>query len=394
MSDFVIRAIQPNDIESTAELVASVFSYGANQLYQSIHTHWLRQLANRPSEQLTHYRGAFLRGRLVSFARLIDFNLFYGQAVLEVAGVATVCTHPDFLRRGLSSAVIRDAITHAAEYGKHLALLTTGLSGYYDRFGFMPVWANYGIQAPVNEALKLHAPLQYRKATPQDLRQIAGLYEKHWGSRVTFNRDPAMWVWLMTQDYGQVYVAAAFDEVEGYIWHDDKLSNRVEVVADTPEAATTLMAYDAKRWKQASAATLTWSLPPDDVIIPYLQHQLPIKLTAEFLPNAGWMARLIDSSGLVKTLLPEIGRQARLVAGKFERQNLIFNMQSDSVELGLRSDPNSHCELSLRDFIQVLFGSLRPSTLALRHSLSRESTQLLELLFPPRVASIGAWDWF
>ena len=377
-----------------ANLVASVFSSGANLLYDSIRTRWLNRIYTRPTENIVHYRGAFIDNQLVSFARLIEFTLYYGDAALRVTGVANVCTHPDFRRLGFSAAVMRDALTHAAEHGAHLALLRTQLRGYYDRFGFMPVWATYGLQAPVAEAMNLYSPLQVRLAQPQDLAQIAQLYQKHWGSRVTFERNPPMWVWLTSNKHGRMLVASEFDKVEGYLWHDDSLSNHVEIIADTPEATKALLAYDAKRWRQTNAPMLTWSLPPDDVIIPYLQHELPVKLTAEFLPNAGWMARLVDPSALVKTLLPEIIKQARLVAGEFDRHDLIFTMQSGSVQLGLNNVPETQCELSLRDFIQILFGSLRPYTLALRQNLSGESTQLLELLFPPRVASIGALDWF
>ena len=394
MTELVIRAIRDHEVEMAATLVASVFSSGANSLYDAIHTRWLNRLHTRPTENISHYRGAFIDNQLVSFARLIEFTLYYGEAALRVAGVANVCTHPDFRRRGFSAAVMRDALTHAAEHGTHLALLRTQLRGYYDHFGFMPVWATYGLQAPVAEALDLYSSLQVRLAQPKDLAQIAQLYEKHWSSRVTFSRNPAMWVWLGNNGRGRLLVASAFDEIDGYLWHDDSLSNHVEVVADTPEATKALLKYDAKRWRQANAPMLTWSLPPDDVIIPYLQHDLPVKLTAEFLPNAGWMARLVDPSGLVKTLLPEISKQARLVAGEFDRHDLIFTMQSGSVQLGLKHAVETQCELSLRDFIQILFGSLRPYTLALRQNLSRESTQLLELLFPPRVASIGALDWF
>jgi hypothetical protein len=44
--------------------------------------------------------------------------------------------------------------------------------------------------------------------------------------------------------------------------------------------------------------------------------------------------------------------------------------------------------------MQVLFGSLRPAVLALRAQLSLPQVQLLETLFPARMAALAVWDWF
>jgi hypothetical protein len=106
------------------------------------------------------------------------------------------------------------------------------------------------------------------------------------------------------------------------------------------------------------------------------------------------MARIIDSAALIEELMPEIIAQAKSTSLDFKMKNLVLEVQPDGVEIGLTSNRDSFCQLSLRDFIQVLFGSLRPATLAMREPLHEASIHLLETLFPPRVAAIAAWDWF
>lgn len=395
MTAILVRPLQAHERESAARLIADVFAKGDYSLRESIYNYWLNSLPLLASDKLANYRAAFdAQGQLLSLAHVTEAILHYGQAKIKVAGIAAVCTHPDYRQRGYSAAVLRDTLTYAAEQGAHMALLH-GIRDYYDHFGFMPVWPKYIFQAPVEEALQLPMLLRLVEARTQHLPEMARLYQRHWGGRVTLSRKPDLWLWRLEKSYGSAVVALnEQNQVMGYLWHSDRLVARVEVLADTPEAVSTLLAFDARRWRQGEQATLQWAIPPDDVIIPYAQQLLPITVSAQYYHSGGWMARLVDSAALIQILLPEIRAQARFVWRDFDPKQLILQVHSDSVEIGLQNVPDSLCRLALRDFIQILFASLRPSTLALRQTLSPESIQLLELLFPPRIASIAAWDWF
>ena len=394
MSDVNIRAIQTRERPAAADLVARVFSHGANRLYDSIYQHWMYAQPQNPHYSVNAYRGAFLGdGTLVSIARAEDFILRYGQARIRTGLISAVCTHPHHRQNGYAAAIVRDALTYATEQGNQMVLLQ-GIREYYDQFGFMSVWPKYTLTAPVDEARQLPQPLAIRQVERDHLPQMAHLYTRHWGGRVTFARDPATWVYRLRHGYGSAVVAVDTDErVRGYLWHDDSLSDRVEVVADTPEATSTLLAYDAARWREGAREMLEWAIPPDDVIIPYAQQWLPLTVSAHYDHSGGWMARVVDFAALLRSLLPEIRTQAQVLASDFDVRQLQMDVQSDSITLALANVDDSQCRLSLRDFVQLLFGSLRPTTLALRQPLTRDAMQLLDLLFPPRVASIAAWDW-
>jgi predicted acetyltransferase len=395
MSDFQVRALQAHEVESAADLVARCLAMGDEQRYESLFQHYNHILPSRPHATPQHYRGAFKGNELVSCLVIQDFPLRYGRAFLHVAGIGAVCTHENFRRRGYASAVIKDSLTYAAEQGAAIALLNATIPRFYERFGFSPVWPHYSLQSASALAAQVSQPLSLRLAEPQDLPRMADLYEKHWGGRVCFERSPALWRWRMA--YGRDESIVALDSsgmVQGYLWQPKDNSIRLEVVADSPEAVMSFLAYSGKRSLEAGYDSFIWPVPPDDVIIPYAQQLLPITLSASYFPTEGWMARLIDSAKIIDELLPEIISQAKSQNRDFDETQLLLRVQPDGVDIAFRKEKNSQCRLSLRDFIQILFGSLRPETLAIRQPLSRDSVRMLQSLFPPRVAALAAWDWF
>lgn len=394
MPDVTVRPMKEDERERAAVLVAKVFSGGVNQHYRNLYRHWLYDLPQHPHESAENVHIALVKRQIVSLVRVSFYPLRYGNATLRVACFGSMCTAEGYRQQGIAEAVIRDALTYVAEQGAHIALLH-GIPHYFDTFGFMSVLPKYMLHVNVADALQQQKGLRIRKAEAMDMPQVARLYERHWGHRVAFRRSPDLWMWRYEHGTGQVVVAIdAQEKVEGYIWHDNSLSSAVEVVADTPLAVSTLLYYDAKRWQQ-TADELTWSLPPDDVMVSYLQAMLPMTLSAHYDPVGGWMARVIDSHRLLQHLLPEIKAQAQSMSSQFDPTQLVLRIEaSDSVVIGMENEPDTFCTLSLRDFVQVMFSTLRPATLALRHPLSLESQRLLELLFPPRSAAIGAWDWF
>lgn len=396
MSELVVREIQAEEIGHAASLVAEILAGNDRQRYREIYEQYAKQLPGRPRIGQSCYRVAFRKQQMVSLAHTIDFSLRYGRAELKVVGLGMLCTHPRYRNRGYAGAVLKDTLTYAAEQGAHLLLLNGRLSGYFHQFGFSPVWARYTLQAPVNKASKLTQPLQLRVATPADLGVMAKLYDHFWGMRVTVERSPEIWRWLM--DFGRGEAAVMVNQsgqIEGYLWHlPDDFSERNEVVAATPAALATALAYSGRRWQSAGHDVLTWSVPPDDVIVPHAQQMLPITLSASYFPSGGWMARVIDSNAMLNELMPEIIAQAKATSDDFNPRKLILSITPDGVTVGLKDNRDSHCHLSLRDFIQIVFGSLRPEALAIRQPLSRASVHLLGTLFPPRIAALAGWDWF
>jgi predicted N-acetyltransferase YhbS len=394
---FIVRPATPEDYPQAGELVAHVFSRGDIRQYERFLHHWLTTRPYEPGFNYTLHRLGILNGQIVAHIRVKPNVLIYGTARLAVGGIGEVCVHPDHRGQGYSVGVLQDAMALLAEGGAHMALLN-GISNYYDRFGFSPVWPFYDLEIEAEVAAALNSPLRLRDAQPEDTPALATLYHKHWDGRVTFRRDTAVWDWRVQSGYAamQKVVEDGYGRVCGYAAGHSLTDERIEVLTDTPEAALTLLRAGGEAHLASGKSVLHWLVPPDDALVSFARQFVPVKVSARYLPRGGWMARLIDARGLIQALLPEISAQASAAAPAVQPDSLVMDAGGLGVRIGLRGDEATFCQLTYHDFIQVLFGSLRPAALAVRpySQLQPGSVRLLEQLFPPRMAVLGWWDWF
>jgi predicted N-acetyltransferase YhbS len=352
-------------------------------------------LLTRPGFQPAMCRVGVLGGQIISHAVTERITLVYGRARLRVVGLGNVFTAPEYRQQGHSAAVMRDALAYSMEQGAHLALLHDDTCGYFQQFGFGPIWPQYTMEFSSELAASLGQPLTLRPARPDDLPQIAALYDRLWLGRVTFQRSPQLWAWRMSVDAsGQALVTQdTRGQVRGYIYGHDLVGDAVEVVAETAEAVITLLAESGRMHHNSGHSTVRWPMPPDDLIIYYARQVLDVTLSAAYLLAGGWLARMIDTAGLVEALLPEITTEAAQTLPDFDPDALVIDCRSDRVRIGLSGREATFCYLNHPDFIQIVFGSLNPA-LGIYAGMHPDSVRLLQALFPPRVATLGRWDWF
>jgi predicted acetyltransferase len=389
--ELIVRPLQPAEIATAADLVARAFSRGDARRYEHLLHDRLAHLPTKPGFHPEDYQGGFVEGKLVSLARVEQHTLYYGLARLKVAGISDICTDSAYRHRGYSGVIVRDTIASVAGQGAHLALLYDR-SNYYQRYGFTTVWPDYYLQFTAQELQSQTMPLTVRPVRPNDAPALAALYERHWQGRLAFRRGVELWHWRLAAAEALPVVAIEGGSPVGYLWHNDHM-NVSEVVADTPAATLALMIYAAQQADNPHHA-VRWSIPPDDAIAAFAGMFATVILSATYRPHSGWMARLIQPAELVATLLPEIIAQAKSVDPTLENHRLLLEVQPDEVVIGMKPLPETTVRFSHRDFMQVLFGSLRPAVLALRAQLSLPQVQLLETLFPARMAALAVWDWF
>jgi predicted N-acetyltransferase YhbS len=392
MPNFSVSPARPEDLSEIGALVARVKTASAPERYPVIVRRAGTGLLTKPGFRSSMSRIGVLDDTVVAQALVEPYTLCYGSIRLRVAGIGNVCTHPDHRGAGYTSAVLRDALAYIVEQGAHLALLE-GASHYYERFGFSPVFPYYYFEVDSAEAAALPSPLVVRDARPEDAPAMARLYDRHWGWRVTLTRSPELWLWRMQSPDRLVQVIEAKNgKLCGYVAGHDLSGDPVEAVVDTQEAATTLLSACGRAYQQAGVARMRWHLPPDDALVNYARTLLTVTVSARYQPSGGWMARLIDSTGLIETLLPEILAQAQSTLPDLTVEALAIHCQPETVQINWRK--NISCQLNHQDFIQIMFGSLRPAALAARTPLHPAAVMLLEALFPPRVAALAGWDWF
>lgn len=396
MSRLVVQAAQADDLPGIGEGVARAFEYHGEDAAW-MRERWPQSVLRRPGFRVEQSRVGRLHDHIVSHAMVDFFTLNYGRARIRCAGIGKVYTERGYRKRGLAAEVMRDALTYGMEQGAELALLN-GVRGYYERFGFTPVWPTYEAQFHTNECAALPAPLILREPEPHETRQIAALYNRHWGGRVAFERSPHEWMWRVSDPDQAIRVWVAAHpyggRVEGYLAARRQTSSAVEVVADTEAAAQTLLATAAQQHQALGRDCFRWLLPPDDALIEYARQSVRVEVSACYAPDGGWCGRLLNAAGLLRRLLPEITEQARVMMPNLSEDMLYFTHLTNGIEIGLRGHPQTAARLNLRDFVQLLFGTLNPAALHWRYGLTQESLRLLQVLFPPRLSAIGYWDWF
>lgn len=352
-------------------------------------------LLSRPGFQPDYCRVGVLDGQIISHALTERATMRYGSSPLRVMGIGSVHTRPSYRRRGYATAVLRDALAFMMEQGAHLALLHD-TARYFNRFGFSPVWPEYHITFNVDQGARLQTPLDLYPPKKKHIPAIAALYERHWAGRVAFTRSPELWVWRLTQEPMRrtFVVVDRTQHISGYVSARDFTTDEVEVVTDTLEAAQTIISEISRLHLRVGKSFLRWLIPPDDAFVVFARELLDVAVSAHFQRKQGWQARLIDTPGLIATLLPEINAQAQSVDPHFDPASLVINSHPEGVEFALRGSPASAVKLPQRDFIQVVFGSLQPRLLGIRDGLPDEAVTLLETLFPPRIAALSTWDYF
>jgi predicted N-acetyltransferase YhbS len=385
-SKFSVRAMQADEIHEVGRGCQRAFG-------DTVDWHgWTVNYPHRPHYTPAMHRVGVLNGKIIAHALVESYTLRYGGARLRVAGIGKVYTDREHRGKGYGAAVLRDALAYAIEGGSHLALLN-GIRGYYTRFGFYPVFPRYYAGFNALEASQLQSPLSLRDPQPYEIPILAGLFERHWRGRVTFVRPPETWIWRVLEgdDGRQVWVVAEGEQTpQGYVAGYSLTDDTVELVVNTAPAALLLLKICGHIALESGRTHFRWLMPPDDALIAFAQETLPIALSAEYEPDGGWMARVVDAKGLLDALSEELIAQAQTTLGD---ARMMLKFSAEGFEIGIRGQ-SVRVILSQRDFIQLLFGSLGASTLGLRDSLPYEAVQLLAALFPPRVAALGAWDWF
>ena len=386
MTQLTIKPVE-NETEYLASrrLTAQIFSPTDDNFEQRVQRSRIN--LTWPGFDYSWHRVGTVDGEIVTHVSVWPHELRYGSTTFTFGAIGGVCTHPDHRGKGYASEVMQDAIRYMKARGDDFSLLVTGARGFYSPLGYHNVWPEYYFAFGAADAAALESPLKVRPARPGDLAQMAALYERQWQHRVARLRTQQLWQWHMnTLSLRFFYVVEDRDQnIVGYAGGNDETAADFEIVVETPAAAQTLLAKIGQMCLNAGHNRVELSLPPDDMLLHYAPRWLHCERRSEYEPKAGWMGKVINYAGFRDRILKEM-----LAVSIMDERGLIFDIQPDTVYLGLRGQDTTNIQLDHGQFLRVLFGTTPPAALGLHP----DAAQLLNALFPPRVACLARWDWF
>jgi GNAT superfamily N-acetyltransferase len=130
-----------------------------------------------PSRGLEEILVAVEDGELLSGLRVVRRQIYLQGEAVGMGGIAFVSTKPEARGRGLSTRLLRDAITLMDSWGLEVSMLATDLFSFYARLG----WEQVVFQAKILKLAPVQPPAGLR-ARPldfdRDLPAVMALYDQ------------------------------------------------------------------------------------------------------------------------------------------------------------------------------------------------------------------------
>jgi predicted N-acetyltransferase YhbS len=168
----LIRAARPADMPAVYELLSVCFPDARSNVFQ-------RQTEHDSTYRRRHSRVVEVDGRVVAYLRIFDRRMWVRGARLRAAGIGSVAVNPDYRRRGLAYALLRDTVALIQRDGYHVSFLGSEVAPlFYERLGWRVVrQPSHG--APAAEAAALpdsRAGLTIRPFEASDLPAVARIH--------------------------------------------------------------------------------------------------------------------------------------------------------------------------------------------------------------------------
>lgn len=350
-----IRIIKISEIDQAIQLADQTFR-------EEGHTSMGEAFPHVFSKEMNHSFGAFEGDRLVSFIGLVPSQIQLGESVLNVFSIGAVCTHEDYRKRGISSAILKEVYQYIDHAGASL-LFISGDRGLYTRNHCYHFGKTYQYSLSQSNIKENNNRGLIRQSTTNDIFKIDNLRRKR---RVRFKSSP--WEWpklLQSSGYTSIYkmeqtcfVADHQGEIRGYIvigLPDGKNSKQEAIVTEwggQPKVVHDILAdILEKNLATHIEITIPWHEEYHDKFGEYFTKQLNHGGTI-YLVDAGRLIR--QASAYICEKNPELARsleviekgehnfelkwgQSELICTEEELLGILFNVQDELINNELQT---------------------------------------------------------
>lgn len=265
-----------------------------------------------PYFDISRKRVLLLDGLLVSCLTIVEADLWIGEALVRVGGIAGVATRQTHRRQGHGSRLLVGTLPFLREQGCVLSGLYPFEYEFYRRLG----WERTGTQfrlVTVPGHLPRYAEARYvRQAAPADRADIARLYDATSRGRTgRWLRAPRRWDYLRMHIKHTVVFKHGSVGVEGYALFDTRESRDcprhlrvLEMAAETEEAWRGLAGYLAEADANELSYTGDWDDLADSGLLDGSRADNPATALPRVEMVPGPMFRVVDFAGCLGALRP------------------------------------------------------------------------------------------
>ena len=277
----------------------------------------------------------------MSRVRVVDRRLRLGRASLRFGGLADVFTDPAHRNKGLSRRLVSASLKLMERQGHHLAMLF-GIRNYYEKWGYRTSLSDYRLAVPGRSVVGDMQGWEVRDITPEEHALTLPLHRR-WLAQRGFGIERESGRWLNFTKGANWHTKARpvglwqGGKLRGYVVPDNSDQGLFvsEIIADSAAGLRALLCWLGNECRRQVRETINIELPHEDVTGRMALALDGVALSRNVQSSGGGMTRVVDLSGLMTELTPEL-------AWRWQHSHL----KDASLRLAIHTDAGRH-DLSL-----------------------------------------------
>jgi len=397
------------DLKEIADLMGKIF---ARRSYFDFYSYRMRYQTLDPWYKPEHSRIIKENGKIVSHISIIKKPIQFGPAIIKLAGIGDVFTHPDARGKGYTRKLMEDALQYMKANGYPLTMLY-GIPNYYHRFGYIEAVKEYKLEIPVKKIDTLNSHYKTREWRTSDIPKMLELYKNNCHDcLLTVERNEQYLKRHLTDSKRIVLIVDENDTPIGYAHLIDETTKQFmvnEAITSSFEVSKSLLIEIAKRFSPMISTNLEIRMSPQ---MPFVRHLYSIgcefKIRSFSESEGNGMLAIVDLHKLLNDLTPLLNN--RLNQSEFYKlsTDLILRTDKENVRLKIQKGQIQEIEkinlsqefalkMNYRYFVRNIVGywsidDLLQMTVA---KISDEKSQrLLHVLFPHEEPYMLPLDYF
>ncbi|HIE08873.1 MAG TPA: GNAT family N-acetyltransferase [Armatimonadetes bacterium] len=369
------------------------------------------QIIRTPGEGWTKFE-LLAEGRAISRVVVLDLKMRIGRAVVRVAGVGGVWTHPDHRLKGYARRVMESALAYMAEEGFDISLLF-GIPEFYNKFGYASVLPDCRVSVATSDAKRADPKggFKIRSLTKADYDAVLSIYETNNYHRTgSIVRDRGRWKgFTKGTDYGAKplsFVVESSEGVVGYAVYDDA-TNRLDVAEvgfKRPEAMPAILLHLAELAESRAVEVVNFYAPLDHPFVKFLRR-FGCEARVVYPRDRAGMGRVVNLRGLFEKIRFELEHRLMEARPTGFKGTLVFEtdigkvplrVEGRAVSIPSRARGGLPVRMPQRRLIQLVMGFLGLDEIMLdpECEVPWEAMPVLRALFPEGFPHTWRPDWF